>query len=105
MTIEGLVASSTGIEQRVSVDHNAEEDGQSPFCLRKPLSMVGAAHLFLLREGRPQGPPFYLMPNSRNIHLAAFPVFLVLFIPISSGKGAILMKDGETAGREFRRGG
>ncbi len=50
--LEGLVVSSTGVEQHVSIVHEAEEDGQSLFRESKASGMVGVGHLLLLREGR-----------------------------------------------------
>src|SRR5215210_2617934 len=47
-----LVVSSTGVEQRVSVVHEAEEDGQSLFRLGEAWGMVGLGHLLLLVVGR-----------------------------------------------------
>src|SRR5919206_3179687 len=68
--LEGLVASSAvGVEQRVSIVHDAEEDSQSLFREGEPSGMVGVGHLLLLREGRLWMAPFYLMPNPRNTHL------------------------------------
>jgi hypothetical protein len=50
--LEGFVASSARVEQRVSVVHETEEDGEGLFRSGEPLGIVGAGHLLLLREGR-----------------------------------------------------
>lgn len=55
----GLVASSAGVERRVGIVDEAEQDSQGLFRSGKPLGMVGAGHPSLLREGRLRWPPFY----------------------------------------------
>ena len=61
---------SVGIEQRVGVVDEAEEDAQGLFREGEPWGMVGAGHLLLLGEGRLRWPSFYLLPDPRNTHLA-----------------------------------
>jgi len=42
---------STGVEQRVSVVHETEKDGQSFFQIGKGVDMLGVGHLLLLVVG------------------------------------------------------
>ncbi len=60
--------SAVGVEQRVSVVHEAEEDGQGLFREGEASGMVELGHLLLLREETMMA-PFYLIPNPRNTHL------------------------------------
>jgi hypothetical protein len=53
-----LVVLSTGVEQRVSVVHEAEEDAQSFFQIGKRVGMLGLGHLLLLVVGSWMA-PFY----------------------------------------------
>ena len=50
--LEGLVASSAGVEMGVSVVDEAEEGGQGLFRLGEAWGMVELGHLLLLCEGR-----------------------------------------------------
>jgi hypothetical protein len=47
----GLVAPSTGVEQRVSVVHETEKDGQCFFQIGKRVGMLVLGHLLLLMVG------------------------------------------------------
>src|SRR5215212_6729094 len=57
--LEPLVAPPIGVEPRVGIVDEAEENGKGLFRLGEPLGMVGAGHPLLLREGRLRWPPFY----------------------------------------------
>ena len=57
--LEPLVALPVGVEQRVGIVDEAEEDGEALFRSGEPLGMVELGHLLLLREGRLRWPPFY----------------------------------------------
>ncbi len=50
--LEGFIASFTRVEQRLSVVHYAEEDGEGLFRVGELWGMVGLGHLLLLCEGR-----------------------------------------------------
>src|SRR3712207_5590644 len=50
--LEGFIASFTRVEQRVSVVHYAEEDGEGLFRVGELWGMVGLGHLSLLCEDR-----------------------------------------------------
>ena len=50
--LEGLVASSTGVEQQVSVVHEAEEDGQGLFWSRRGVGYGWAGPSFAPSRGR-----------------------------------------------------
>jgi hypothetical protein len=49
--LEGLVASSAGVEQHISVVYEAEQDGEGLFRVGEAWGMVGSGHLLLLGEG------------------------------------------------------
>ena len=51
LALEGFVASSARVEQRVSVVHQAEEGGQGLFRVGEAWGMVGIDYLLLLCEG------------------------------------------------------
>jgi len=57
---------SAGVEQRVSVVHEAEKDAQSFFQIGKRVGMLGLGHLLLLVVGSLMA-PFLLLNHATDI--------------------------------------
>jgi hypothetical protein len=56
--LEPFVAPGAGVEVRIGIVYEAEQDGESLFRLLKPSGMVSVGHLLLLMEGSLMA-PFY----------------------------------------------